>query len=406
MGERRGRRRVGQVVGGHVDGLDRRDRALRRRRDALLELPHLGRQRGLVAHRAGHAPEERRDLGARLHEPEDVVDEEQHVLVSLVAEVLGHREAREADPQARAGRLVHLAVDERRLRDDARLGHLEPQVVALAAALAHAGEHGEAAVDLGDVVDQLEDQHRLADAGAAEQPHLAALHVRRQEVDDLDPGLEDLGGRAEAVERRRLAVDRPALALLDRVALVDRLAEDVEDPPERPLADGHRDRAAGVDHVEAAGQAVGRVHRDRPHPAVAQVLLHLGHEPPAVGQRDLERVVDRGQAAREDGVDDDTLDLDDPADVRGLAVLGQCDSLCGGRGTGNPAPGAGSYHSGTSTGSDFVTRRGRHERRLLGRAPPISPARRERSSAAATRAAWSRCQTRDETAEIIGMPVR
>ena len=209
-----------------------------------------------------------------------------------------------------------------------------------------------------------------------------------------------------AVERRRLAVDRPALALLDRVALVDRLAEHVEDPPERPLADRHRDRAAGVDHVEAAGQAVGRVHRDRPHPAVAQVLLHLRHEPPAVGQRDLERVVDRGQAAREDGVDDDTFDLDDPADVRGLAVLGQCDSLCGGRGTGNPAPGAGSYHSGTSTGSDFVTRRGRHGQRLFGRASPTSASRRERSSAAATRAAWSRCQTRDETAEIIGMPVR
>ena len=33
--------------------------------------------------------------------------------------------------------------------------------------------------------------------------------------------------------------------------------------------------AAGVDHVGAAGEAVGRVHRDRAHAVVAEVLLHL-----------------------------------------------------------------------------------------------------------------------------------
>ena len=49
--------------------------------------------------------------------------------------------------------------------------------------------------------------------------------------------------------------------------------------PERHVADRHGDRAAGVDHVQAAGQAVGRVHRDRAHAAVADVLLHLGHQP-------------------------------------------------------------------------------------------------------------------------------
>ena len=48
------------------------------------------------------------------------------------------------------------------------------EVVALAGALADAGEHRDAAVALGDVVDQLLDQHGLADAGAAEQADLAA----------------------------------------------------------------------------------------------------------------------------------------------------------------------------------------------------------------------------------------
>src|SRR5204863_306421 len=82
-----------------------------------------------------------------------VVDEEQHVL-ALIAEVLGHRQAGEADAQPGARRLVHLSVDERDLVEHARLRHLEDQVVALARALPHAGEDGYAAVLARDVVDQ------------------------------------------------------------------------------------------------------------------------------------------------------------------------------------------------------------------------------------------------------------
>src|SRR4029079_7394155 len=44
------RRRVGVVVGGHVHGLQRGDRAAAGRRDPLLQLPHLVGQRRLVAH--------------------------------------------------------------------------------------------------------------------------------------------------------------------------------------------------------------------------------------------------------------------------------------------------------------------------------------------------------------------
>ena len=184
-------------------------------------------------------PEQRGDLRAGLDEAEDVVDEQQHVLALRVAEVLRHRQAGQRDAHARAGRLVHLAEDEHRLVDDARLLHLEPEVVALARALADAAEGRQAAVLLGEVVDQLLDEDRLADAGAAEQADLAALGVGREQVDDLDAGLEHLGRRGEVLDRRRVAVDRPALLDLDVVALVDRLAEQVEDAPER-----HRRRRA------------------------------------------------------------------------------------------------------------------------------------------------------------------
>src|SRR6185436_15770404 len=111
-----------------------------------------------------------------------------------------HRQAREADAQARTRRLVHLAEDGHGVVDDARhlafgrlvlgLAHLEPQVVALARALADAAEDAEAALLDGRDPDQLLDEHGLADAGAAEQADLAALRERTEEVDDLEAGLE------------------------------------------------------------------------------------------------------------------------------------------------------------------------------------------------------------------------
>lgn len=64
------------------------------------------------------------------------------------------------------------------------------QVVPLAGALPHAGEHGETSVVGGDVVDELHDHHGLADTGTAEQPDLAALRVRGQQVDNLAGGRE------------------------------------------------------------------------------------------------------------------------------------------------------------------------------------------------------------------------
>src|SRR5919109_5268908 len=164
--ERVRRRGVGEVVRRYVDRLHRRDRAGTRRGDPLLQLAHLRRERRLVADGARHSPEERRHLRARLDEAKDVVDEEEHLL-ALVAEVLRHRQPGKADAEARTRRFVHLAVDERDLLEHARLLHLEPEIVAFACALAHAGEDRDAAVLHRDVVNQLLDENRLADAGTA-----------------------------------------------------------------------------------------------------------------------------------------------------------------------------------------------------------------------------------------------
>ena len=94
------------------------------------------------------------------------------------------------------------------------------EIVAFAGALADAGEHRDAAVQLGDVVDQLHDDDGLADAGAAERADLAALQERADQVNDLDAGGQDLRrwwigpssvGR-RAVDRVVLLRRRPARA--------------------------------------------------------------------------------------------------------------------------------------------------------------------------------------------------
>ena len=166
-----------------------------------------------------------------------------------VAEVLSHGECREAHAHAGTGGLVHLAVAERHLRfgkvvgvDHTRFLEFLVKVVAFPGALANAGEHGNAAVLLGDVVDQLLDQHGLANAGTAEQANLAALAVGRQQVDHLDAGLKHLGLGLQLSEEGGGAVNRSGLGGGYWTLLIHRLAEHVEDATEGGLAHWYADR--------------------------------------------------------------------------------------------------------------------------------------------------------------------
>src|SRR5205807_1270925 len=130
---------------------------------------------------------------ARLRESENVIDEQQNVLVLLVAKIFGHRETGESYAQACPGRLGHLTVYKRALRfgvvvriDNSRLLHFKPEIVAFARALAHAREDRNTAVLHGDIVDQLLNNDGLAHAGAAEQADFSAAQIGLDQVDHLD----------------------------------------------------------------------------------------------------------------------------------------------------------------------------------------------------------------------------
>ena len=90
-GDRR-HRGIGEVIGRHVHRLDRGDRGAGDRGDAFLQRRHFGGQRRLVADARGQPAQQAGDLAAGLHEAEHVVDQQQHVLVLLVAEILGDGE--------------------------------------------------------------------------------------------------------------------------------------------------------------------------------------------------------------------------------------------------------------------------------------------------------------------------
>ena len=126
------------------------------------------------------------------------------------------------------------------------------------------------------------------------------------------PVSEHLGVGRLLADRRRQTVDRQPDVRLDLALAVDRLADDVQHPAQRPLADRHGDRTARVLDLGAPHQPVGRVHRDGSHHIVAAMLLDFQDEAALLATIDLERMVDLRQVLPlEDDVDDRTDDLVD-----------------------------------------------------------------------------------------------
>jgi len=181
------------------------------------------------------------------------------------------------------------------------------------------GEHRQSAVLLGDVVDELEHVDGLADPGAAEQAHLAALGERHQQIDDLDAGDQQVLPAGLLFERRRRPMDRQVFLGLHRPLIVLGMPQHVHDAPERAFTDRDRDRRTGGLHRQAALQAFRGAHGDGAHHPVAELLLHLERQ---IDFLELQRFVDsRDRLARE-------LDVDDGADDLGNVSFGRAHTLC------------------------------------------------------------------------------
>lgn len=194
--------------------------------------------------------------------------------------------------------------------ENAACVHLHPQLVALAATLADAGEHGIAAVRSGNVVYELLNEHGFADACAAEKSYFAALCVGLEEVNCLDARLENLDCGALVAERGRGTVYFPTLTI-GGFAAVYGLAEDIEHPAKHLRSDGDGDAAARWrDLVSAAKSITARKH-DATHLSVAEMLGNFQH----LSVRSLARrqgVAEARQIAVEFHIDDRPRNCDYP----------------------------------------------------------------------------------------------
>ena len=243
-----------------------------------MQLAQVIGQGGLVSNRRGDASQEGRNLGAGLGKAEDVVDEQKYVFAFFVAEVLRNGQGGQGHPRAGTRRFVHLSVNQGRLFKYAGFLHFQPQIVALAGSFADAAEDGQTAVLPGHVLNQFHDNDGFADARAAEEADLAALHVGLEQVDDLDAGLEHLNVHALIGEGRRFSMDGIMVLGTDGAHLVHGSAHDVDDAAQGLAAHGHLDGVARVRHRHAPHQAVRGIHGDTAGRVFAQVLRHFDDE--------------------------------------------------------------------------------------------------------------------------------
>ncbi len=219
-----------------------------------------------------------------------------------------------ADAKARAGRLVHLREDHHHVGQHTGGLHLAVQFLAFARSFADAAEDTHTLLVADHVVDHLGQQHRLADAGAPEQARLAAALQRREHVDGLDTGLEDLGLRRAAHQRWWQTVHRaPCHTHLagQRRPAVDGVAEDVEHARQDGPAHRRLQWPAGVLHGHAARQALSGCERDAPHVPRIALGQHLDGDTAAV--IGAQQGMNGRQRAVEPHVHDAAADRDDDA---------------------------------------------------------------------------------------------
>ena len=130
----------------------------------------------------------------------------------------------------------------------------------------------------GNIVDKFHDKHGLAHTGTAEQSNLSTLHVRFEQVDDLDTGGKHFLVGREFFKLRSLAVDGVSTLHIKSLHAVDRLSDDVHHSALDLIAGRHCDRASCRQHLQVALQSVGIVHGHTTHRVFADMLLHLDDE--------------------------------------------------------------------------------------------------------------------------------
>ena len=275
MVENRADRRIGHVVGGHVNGLNRGNVAAGRGRNSLFQLSHFTDQRWLIAHRGGHAPQEARDFAAGLNKSVGVVHQEKHFFTQRITQILGISQRRHADTKAHTGRLIHLAENHQSVGHDARLLHFAPEFMAFTNPFAYAGKDRNPLVQLRHRMHELHDQHGLTDPGTAEESGFSASDERAQKIDDLDAGFQNRRRSLGAVQRTRFRDDVAVNCAGEWRFAIQRFAEEIQQTAQAFGGYRHMKRGARVEDRHPPPQSRRMVQSDRARVGFIQMLVDL-----------------------------------------------------------------------------------------------------------------------------------
>ena len=162
------RGRIGEVISGHVDGLNRCDRPMCGRANPFFEFRQFRCQRRLIPDARREVAHQARDFCSRLDEPEDVVDQQEDVQLFDISKVLRHRQGGMSHLEACPWGFVHLSEDHHRLIEHTGLTHFAIQLFRFPAAFTNAAEQADSFVLADDIMDQFGNEHGLADTRPAE----------------------------------------------------------------------------------------------------------------------------------------------------------------------------------------------------------------------------------------------
>ena len=149
-----------------------------------------------------------------------------------------------------------------------------------------------------------------------------ALFDGRQEIDDLDPGHEDLRDRRLAAQRDASPVDGPpGYVWREHCFVIDGLPEDIEDPSQEIGAHRHGYGPTGVRDHGSALKACGGCQGDPPDPLAVE-LLETSYTPaPALS---MEQVIDGRQPGGKPGIHHAAVHLQDGSLCLSVFFQGWC----------------------------------------------------------------------------------
>ena len=141
--------------------------------------------------------------------------------------------------------------------DDLGLLHFVVQIVTLTSTLSDTSEDRVTTVCLGNVVDQLLNEHSLSDTSSSEKTNLSSTSVWGEQVDDLDTGNQDLSSGGLIGERGSVGVNRELLGVLDGTTLVNWVTSDVHDTTESSWTDWYHDWVTSIGSSVTTDETLG-----------------------------------------------------------------------------------------------------------------------------------------------------